>query len=163
MKFLQFVYEDKLSEILHELSEMSSFEIDEFGSFLYDEFFNNIQDEDDDEIFDLSDVEEMIEALGPVMYDFILELLEYTEEEMEESVSRILKKSNINRKKRSFMSNSKADLRKSKVERNKKNRSSRVDRKRYYRANKKKIQSYQKSRNASIKAGQHKVKLRHNE
>jgi len=162
MKFLQFVYQDKLGDITHELEEMNSFEIDEFGSFLYNTFFDNIQDAEDDEgVFDLADVQAMIEALGPMLYDFILELLESTEE-LEESVSRSLKRSNINRKKRTFMSNTKADLRKTQVERRKKNRLSRVDRKRYYMVNKKNIQSYQKSRNAAIKSGQHKVKIRHN-
>lgn len=159
MNFLQFVYEDKLSSIQHELDEMSTFELDEFGVYLYSTFFD---EDDEDVVYTRSDIDEMIEALGPMMYDYILEMLETTEdqEEVHETVSRILKKSNINRKKRVFMSNSKSDLRVSKAERRRKNRETRVQRKRYYRTNKKKIQSYQKSRNAAIKSGQHKVKLR---
>jgi Mg2+ and Co2+ transporter CorA len=81
-------------------------------------------------------------------------------EEMLEAVSRIMKGTNKNRKKRKFMKNSKADLRKTKTKRKQDARKSRAKRKRYYRANKAKISAYQKSRAAAIKKGTHKVKKR---
>jgi hypothetical protein len=77
-----------------------------------------------------------------------------------EGVSRVMKSTNKNRKKRKFMSNTKADMRRTKAQRKKDARSNRSKRKRYYRANKTKVAAYQKSRRSAIKKGSHKVKIR---
>jgi len=177
--------EDVLQQIFDMLDELSDEEIDEFGYFLYSEFFDNVppetsEDEEQEEEFDAEDVKEMIDALGPDMYEAILDLLlpedietdtstidaeEYhdvdpDEQEVQEGVSRKMKTKNINRKKRKFMTKTKADLRRTKAQRKKEARQNMASRKRYYRANKMKIKSYQKSRAAFIKKGKHKVKLR---
>lgn len=160
--------EEQLALINDILVDMDEEEIDEFGYVLYVEFFeeDDIESLEDDDFsfFSIEDVQEMITILGSDMYDYILDLLdeESEEDEMDEAVSRRMKTSNMNRKKRKFMSNTKADLRKTKAVRKKAARLSRADRKRYYRANKKKIISYQKSRGDAIKKGKHKVKLRRN-
>lgn len=79
---------------------------------------------------------------------------------MNESVSRRMKTTNYNRKKRKFMQVSRSELRQTRSERRKKARQTRSKRKRYYRANKQKVAAYQKSRREAIKKGKHKVKKR---
>lgn len=150
---------EKIHSILDELDEN---EANEFGEFLYYEFLEDDLEEDDLDFFDNDDIRMMIDELGESFYSDILQFLELDgeDEEMEEAVSRILKTGNKNRKKRKFMKNTKADLRKTASKRKKSNRASKADRKRYYRANKNKISAYQKSRGAAIKKGSHKVKKR---
>lgn len=93
------------------------------------------------------------------VFDYVLDLAN-GKIKLNEAVSRIMKQKNMNRKKRKFMSLSKAKLRQSAAARKKKNRMTKAARKRYYRANKQKIAAYQKSRRSAIKKGKHKVKLR---
>lgn len=81
-------------------------------------------------------------------------------EEMLEAMSRRMKPKNMNRRKRKFMKNTKAIMRRTKASRKKAARQNKAKRKRYYRANKAKIKAYQKSRSAAIKKGKHKVKVR---
>jgi hypothetical protein len=80
--------------------------------------------------------------------------------DLDEGVSRIMKQRNMNRKKRKYMSTSRAKLRRTAAQRKRANRMNKNKRKRYYRANKQKIAAYQKSRRAAIKKGKHKVKIR---
>jgi len=163
MSFKQFLKEseDNLIKIKAILSEMSADEIDEFGVYLYEEFFDMDESEDLDQ-FEISDVETMIKLLGETFYNQILDMLDEDDEtyEMEEGASRVMKASNLNKKKRKFMGNSKADLRKTKAQRKKDARMNKSKTKRYYKANKTKIAAYQKSRSDAIKKGKHNVKLR---
>ena len=163
--FKKFLNEDDelLNQILDMLLELSEDEIDDFGYFLYTEFFeDDPTDDEEDEPFDLNDVIEMIKVLGPDMYEYIIDMLEEDEieDEIEEAVSRMMKSKNMNRKKRKFMRLSKAALRRTKAIRKRKARKTMSKRKRYYRANKVKIASYQKSRAKAIKKGKHFKKLR---
>ena len=176
-------------EIKNILEHMSDEEIDEFGAFLSVEFFDTDEDELDDVYFDLDVVLDMIGELGEESYSFILELLlpdefdgsddsetEYIElpyddesgeleednddEELEEGMARVMKVSNINKKKRKFFTKTAAVLRKERAERIKKNRLTKASRRAYRRVNQAKIKNYQKSRKTFIKKGRHFVKLR---
>lgn len=152
-----------LDMINKELSEMDEDEIEEFGYVLYYEFFDDEEtDADDYSDFTLADVQLMIDELGEEMYEEILDLLDELDEdeELDEAVSRRLKTGNRNRKKRKFMSTSKAELRRGKQKRKIQLRRTKQDRKRYYRKNKNKIKQYQQSRADAIKKGTHKVKVR---
>lgn len=166
MSLTQFIKEseENLEKIMNIVQDMDEEELDEFGAALYYEFFDDEESEEDDyDSFSLEDVESMIKELGSNFYEDILDLLseiDDEEEDLEEGVSRIMKQKNMNRKKRKFMSLSKAKLRQQAASRKKKNRSTKASRKRYYRANKQKIAAYQKSRRAAIKKGKHKVKMR---
>jgi len=158
--------EDDLTKINAILDELDDEEINDFGSYIYDEFFGE-DDEDFDDLgdeFAIEDIQNMIAELGKEMWPEILDLLdddlETDEDDIEEGVSRRMKVSKMNRKKRKFMKKSHATLRKSKAKRKRKNRATKASRKRNYRANKKKIAQYQKSRQVAIKKGKHKVKLR---
>lgn len=176
---------DELSkEVIAMLDELEPDEIDALGFYLDDQFFAGSDSEDDLDLSDADedyqdeysrqDVEEMIKALIDFDADFADELEDIidgeldldddddlTDGELDESgPSRIMKKRNMNKKKRKYMSKSQADLRREKAERKKKNRQNKSKNKRYYRANKKKIQSYQKSRNSAIKKGKHNTKIR---
>lgn len=156
--------EEKYNAILSILDELEEGELDELGVILYTQFFD-YDDDTDLSYFTKDDLIEMIKSLGSDMYDEILEFVEEETgleepEEMDESVSRIMKKSNMNRKKRKFMGKSFAELRKTAASRKKANRENRASRKRNYRANVQKIKSYAKSRSGAIKKGLHNVKLR---
>jgi len=162
------------------LNGMHAEEIDDLGYVLYKDFFaEDEEDLDDLDLFTIDDVNEMIEDLGSEMYDAILDMLSVIDddhevpvsheqspgnveesEDLDEAVSRRMKVGQMNRKKRKFMKNTKADMRKTKAQRKKKARQDRTKRKRHYRANKQKIASYQKSRSVAIKKGKHKTKLR---
>lgn len=165
--FKNFLKEDSSADVLnainHELSEMNDEEIDMLGAVLTDEFFDE-SDEYDEFMYSLEDVQHMIAELGAEFYDYILELIDddaYSEKsELDEAVSRKMKQGSFNRKKRLFMTKSKAELRKTAQQRKRKNREDRSSNRAYRRANKKKIQSYQKSRALAIKKGKHNVKLR---
>jgi len=164
-KFVE-VTEQKERLIAEILAQLSEDEIDEFGEVLYTEFFSSDSEseESEDYFFGLEDVQQMVSSLGAGMLDDILDLLdeddELPEEDLDESFSRVMKKSRMNRKTRKFMTKSKAELRKTKAQRKRSNRENKAKRKRTYRANKTKIKAYQKSRSAAIKKGTHKVKLR---
>ena len=168
-KFKDFLLEEAesaLSEINAILSGLNEEEVDELGWVLCDEFFD-IEDKDPEEFYTLEDVQGMIAALGSDMYEYVLNLLseednDGDEDDMDERVSRIMKNSNKNRKKRKFMGKSKAELRKTAAVRKRNNRATKAKRKRNYHANKVKIKAYQKSRSAAIKKVTHKVKLRQN-
>lgn len=162
---------DSLTEINVILDELDEFEMDQFGWVLYSEFFEEEEgiDEADIDLFTRSEVDYMIKELGPNMHDEILDMLEEydsediddsEDEEMSEGVSRRMASKNRNRKKRKFMANSKAALRKTAVARKRAARQNKAKKKRYYKANKTKIAAYQKSRNDNIKKGKHKVKMR---
>lgn len=163
--FKKFLMEEDetLQQIYAILEELSEEEIDEFGFVLYYEFFDDEDtDEDDYDFFELDDIKEMINSLGPEFYDEILYLLEEDDEDddLEEGVSRAMKAKNMNRKKRKFMVKSKAIMKRTKVKRKQLARKDKAKRKRYYRANKKKLASYQRSRAKAIKKGKHFSKLR---
>lgn len=154
---------DLLQQIKDVLIELSEEEMDEFGWYLYSEFFDCDEDCDEDE-FTIDDIMSMLSEIDEDIYEDILDMLEVDEfddsDEMSEAISRRMNISNMNRKKRKFMSISKTKLRQQQAARKRANRSNRVARKRYYRANKQKIAAYQKSRAAAIKTGKHKVKIR---
>lgn len=169
--------EDALQLIKDELADMNEDEIYAFAYVLYYEFFEEEENpEDNYEDFTIDDVWEMINTLGPESYADILDLLlpDETqddfdwdsinlgdeEDDLEEGVSRVMRRKNFNRKKRKFFKKTKADLRKNIAKRRKANRLNRAKRKRYYRANKVKIQSYRKSRSAAVKRGRHITKVR---
>lgn len=160
--------EEVLQEIVDIMDTMDEDEIDEFGVVLYETFFEDDPEtelDDAPDFFEASDVDEMIQELGPEVYEDVLDLLEEIEddsepEEANEAVSRRLSSKDRNRKKRKFMAKSKADLRKTKAKRKQNARKNRQSRKKYYRKNKQKIKAYQKSRRDAIKKGKHKVKKR---
>lgn len=166
-RFKQFLTEneDLLQKILEELNELSVDEVDELGAVLYEEFFEEEESIDESEYFGIEDITEMIEALGTEMYEYILDLIEDEEcdeesDDLEEGMARVMKKSNMNKKKRKFMTKSAAEMRKTKSVRKKENRKKLAKTKRNYRANKMKIKSYQASRTAAIKKGKHTTKIR---
>lgn len=173
------------NEIQNLLDHMSDDEVDEFGAFLAVEFFDTPEEDIEEVYFDINNVVEMIKELGEESYGFILELLlpddfeasddsGYTEveynlddlkdsddsDELEEAVGRVLKTTNINRKKRKFFKKSAAVLRREKAARMKQNRLTKASRKAYRRVNAAKLKAYQKSRKTFIKKGAHKVKIR---
>ncbi len=82
------------------------------------------------------------------------------DEELDEKVARIMKKKNMNRKKRLFQKKNKSQLRRGKNARKIQARKDKPKRKRNFRKNKKKIQGYRKTRAKAIKKGTHKVRLR---
>jgi|SaaInl8_200m_RNA_FD_contig_31_1233686_length_2218_multi_7_in_0_out_0_3 hypothetical protein len=169
----------EIEEILYSLSPE---ELHEFGEYLFDNFFGETEtasdepepeessptEEEPEEDITFDQVQQAIEALGEDMLPYILDLLsdeevlegDGDEIEVVEGVSRIMKKSNVNRKKKLFMGKSAATLRKEKPGRKKEMRKNKSKRRRYAKANKSKIAAYQKSRSALIKKGAHKVKLR---
>jgi hypothetical protein len=189
-KFRQFLLEedgeDYLSDsqllalINGELADLSEDEIFAFAYVLYYEFFDDEDNPDDNyEDFNIDDVKEMIATLGPEYYVDILDLLLPDEEEdgfdwdsielddesgeseeMDEAVGRVMKRKNFNRKKRKFFKKTKADLRKGLAARKKANRKNMSKRKKFYRINKKRLASYQKSRATAVKKGRHMVKVR---
>lgn len=189
-KFRQFLLEedgeDYLSDsqllalINGELADLSEDEIFAFAYVLYYEFFEDEDNPDDNyEDFNIDDVKEMIATLGPEYYVDILDLLLPDEEEdgfdwdsielddesgeseeMDEAVGRVMKRKNFNRKKRKFFKKTKADLRKGLAARRKANRKNMSKRKKFYRINKKRLASYQKSRATAVKKGRHMVKVR---
>ena len=159
----------QISALVHSMDEE---ELNDFGNYLYDEFFAEDGEDPSWEEYSEEDIQDMIAELGDDMYEYIFDMLSWEDSEdnaeqkagedneMDEGVSRIMKTSNMNRKKRKFMGVSKAELRRTKAVRKKEARLSRAERKRSYRANKAKIKSYQASRNKAIKKGKHIVKLR---
>jgi len=173
--------EDLLKMINHELLELDADEVDMLGHVIFDEFFDE-DNETSDDFFTIDDVNDMVLKLDASVYPYILDLLdvvedpdetpvsqqqspdvnedELSEAELDEAVSRRMTNKTFNRSKRKFMTNSKADLRKTKAQRKKANRENRSKRKRYFNANKVKISSYQKSRSAAINKGKHKIKIR---
>lgn len=154
--------EEKLEEIVSILEGMEFEEINEFGQYIYTEFLDDLP-EDNNDAFEIEDITAMVSALGEEFYTEILNMLELSAQEPDETnegVSRILKNTNKNKKARKFVANSKADLRKTAAVRKRGNRENKSKNKRYFRANKNKIASYQKSRSAAIKKGTHKVKKR---
>ena len=168
-KFKQYLNEnDTLMSIFDILDELSEEEIDDFGSTLYYEFFEDDECLDiiEQEEFNIEDVKEMINGLDSDLYNDILDLLDEDEfdveddSEVDEGVSRKMLAKNKNKKKRKFQKLSVSQLRKGKAKRKIKARKDKPKKKRYFRANKKKIQSYQKSRASAIKSGTHKVKVR---
>lgn len=176
--FLNEQEDENLFKEIHDIvATLGEDELNEFGYYLYSEFFDEEEGEEEetpeDDEFTIDDVMEMIAELGPEFYGEILDMLDFEEDDIEshhggedidndiqEGVSRIMRQKNFNRKKRKFMSNTKADMRRTKAKRKMAARQNRAKRKRYYRANKKKISAYQKSRNTAISKGKHKVKLR---
>jgi len=162
-----------LNQINDIIAELSDEELNEFGDYLFDEYFEDETDnteesdmdsEDEFEEFDIAEIKDMLNLLEPELLQYVLDDLQYLDNDSEdyvhEGVSRVFKKSNANKKKRSFMANTKSDLRKSKALRKRANRTNKASRKRYYRANKQKIKTYQKGRADAIKKGTHHVKLR---
>lgn len=166
-----------LKIINDELSQMDEEEINLFGYVLYNEFFDDEETaEDDYEDFTLEDVQAMIAELGAEFYADIADLLlpdeesddeesddeeeDDEEEDIDEAVGRIMKRKNMNRKKRKFFKKTKAELRKGLAARRKANRLNKAKRKKYFRVNKKRIAMYQKSRATAIKKGRHIKKVR---
>jgi hypothetical protein len=166
-------------EIKNILEHMSDDEIDEFGAFLAVEFFDTPEEDINNVYFAIDNVLEMIGELGEENYSIILELLlpdefegtddaetEYIEldyddsTELDEGVSRVMKVSKLNKKKRKFFKKSAAILRKERAERVKQNRLTKASRRAYRRANVAKLKAYQKSRKTFIKKGRHFVKIR---
>ena len=82
------------------------------------------------------------------------------DEDVNEGVSRIMKVSKLNRKKRKFFTKSAATLRKERSKRIKSNRINKASRKAYQRVNKAKIKGYQNSRATFMKKGRHFKKIR---
>ena len=163
-----------LQIINDELSQMDEEEINLFGYVLYNEFFDDAETaEDDYEDFTIEDVQAMIAELGAEFYADIADLLlpdeESDDEEMDddeetdgidEAVARVMKRKNMNRKKRKFFKKTKAELRKGLAARRKANRLNKAKRKKYFRVNKKRIELYKKSRATAIKKGRHIKKVR---
>jgi hypothetical protein len=166
-------------EIKNILEHMSDDEIDEFGAFLAVEFFDTPEEDINNVYFAIDNVLDMIGELGEENYSIILELLlpdefegtddaetEYIEldyddsTELDEGVSRVMKVSKLNKKKRKFFKKSAAILRKERAERVKQNRLTKASRRAYRRANVAKLKAYQKSRKTFIKKGRHFVKIR---
>lgn len=169
MKFKQFLTENKelLGKIQEVLDEMSSEELDEFGLYLADTFLDDLPEDEYEDAFTKEDILEMLDALGVNLYDEILDELSVIRdsesgesEEMDEAVSRRMKSSDYQRKKRKYMQVSKSELRRTKAKRKIAARKSKAKRKRYYKANKQKIAKYQQSRAEAIKKGKHKPKQR---
>lgn len=173
IKFGQFMKEseegkESLPKIYKILDAMTSDEIYDFGIYLYLTFFDSDDTESDEGYyFDVAVVKEMLEQLPPDLYVGILEDLEEdddTEDEtsdgMDESMNRVMLTKNINRKRRKYMAKSKSDLRREYAERMRNNRLTLAKRKRYYRMNKAKIASYQKSRREYMEQGAHYKKVR---
>lgn len=160
--------EELLQIINDELALMDEDEISEFGYVLYNEFFDDEETEEDDyEDFSIEDVQAMIAELGAEFYIDVADLLlpeeddeESEDDDVNEVVGRIMKRKKMNRKKRKFFKKTKADLRKGLSARRKANRLNKAKRKKYFRINKKRIQSYQKSRATAIKKGRHIKKVR---
>lgn len=190
IKFNEFLIEEMEKEnkekILQIVKEMSDDERYEFGCWLLMTFFTDDEGDefDDDDIEDIEDFEDdedeeyftyeylkdIIEDLPSEIYEDLLHDLELEtddseeddedEDDLDEGVSRIQKASKKNRRKRKFMKKSKSVLRREAPKRKMDNRKSLAKRKRYYKANKNKILSYQKSRGANIKGNTHIVKMR---
>ena len=168
-----------LQLINDELADMDEDEIFAFAYALYYAFFDDEENPEDDYVdFNIDDVNEMIAALGEEFYVDILDLLlpddtaddfdwseiglddEETPEDTNEAVSRVMRRKNFNRKKRKFFKKSKAELRRGFSARRRANRKNQAKRKRFYRVNKKRIASYQKSRSNAIRKGRHFSKVR---
>ena len=170
MSFIKYLkeqnYEILYKSILTKLEDLSPEELDYLGYVLYDQFLDLSEDEDFEEEFTYEDALEIINVIykdSPEALEFIDELLDFEddcEDDLEEGASRRMKTTAFNKKKRKFMGNSKADLRKTKTDRKRSNRANKQKRKRYYKANKQKISKYQKSRANAIKKGKHTVKKR---
>lgn len=166
-KFLNETLEQH-EEIMNIVSTLEDDELDRFGWVIFSEFFGADELEGHEDEFELSDIEDMLNSLhGTDALSHVLELLGYSEDDiadledgLEEGTSRVFKAANRNKKKRNFMANSKADMRKTKASRKQAARQNKTKNKRYYKANKKKIASYQKSRNKAVKKGTHTVKVR---
>lgn len=179
MKFKKFLLEGVRENIIIELNEMSDSEIHEFGEWIYTEFYEMDEEEVEDGASENITKEEIIELLG----DMTQEDLEYIyymitdsdededfedavdahthdNENIEEGVARRMAAKNRNKKKRKFMANSQATMRRTKVARKKEARASRAKRKRDYRKNKVKKKAYAASRSKAIDSGKHIVKLR---
>jgi hypothetical protein len=88
------------------------------------------------------------------------DLDESESEELSEAMTRRMSGKKMNKKRRKFMTKSKADMRKTASIRKRTNRKTLSKRKRVYRANKGRIKSYQASRATAIKKGKHIVKVR---
>jgi len=163
-KFKDYLGEsDILNQIYDILDTMSEDEIEEFGEYLFEEFFEGepwSDEEGEEPDFCITEVKQMILELGEDFYEDVLDMLQPEELDLEEGVTRRMSTSNMNRKKRKFMSLSGTKLRQQKATRKKAARMNKAARKRYYKANKQKIAAYQKSRREAIKSGKHKVKLR---
>jgi hypothetical protein len=165
-----------LKIINDELSQMDEEEISLFGYVLYNEFFDDEETaEDNYDDFTLEDVQAMIAELGAEFYADVADLLlpdedseddtedEYEDEDedgINEVVGRVMKRKNMNRKKRKFFKKTKAELRKGLAARRKANRLNKAKRKKYFRVNKKRIAMYKKSRATAIKKGRHIKKVR---
>lgn len=176
MKFKKFLLEGVRENIIVELNEMSDAEIHEFGEWIYSEFYDMDEDDVEEGASENITKEEIIELLGDMTQDdleYIYHMASDEEDEedevdshthdnenIEEGVARRMAAKNRNKKKRKFMSNSKADMRRTKVARKKNARQSRAKRKRDYRKNKVKKLAYAASRKKAIDSGKHKVKLR---
>jgi hypothetical protein len=165
---------EELFQIINdELSQMDEEEINLFGYVLYNEFFDDADTEEDDyDDFTLEDVQAMIAELGVEFYVDIADLLlpdedsddEESDDEIydgvDEAVSRVMKRKNMNRKKRKFFKKTKAELRKGLAARRKANRLNKAKRRKYFRVNKKRIEMYKKSRATAIRKGRHIKKVR---
>ncbi len=174
MNFKKFLLEGVKESIIIELNELTAAELQEFGEWLYVEFFEEGEYEEGDGAEEPITKEEIIELLGEMSaedLDYIYDMIADTEESeedshtddnknIEEGISRRMKAKNRNKKKRKFMGISKADMRRTKVARKKEARKTKVKRHREYMATRVKKLAYSKSRNAAIKKGSHKVKLR---
>lgn len=189
-QFLNEEKENEAKKKIFEIVDaMTSDEKFEFGFWLQDTFFtdeegddidvDDIEDEFDIVHFSTEFIKEMIDELPSEIYPDLLADLElsdsdyeddededdeeeedYEDEEMDESVGRVMKVQNVNRKKRKFMTKSKAQLRREVAKRKKENRLNMSKRRRFYKANKQKILSYQKSRKGFMEKGSHFKKLR---
>lgn len=152
--------EQALSNIKFVLNDMDEEDIDVFGDYLYNEFFDKDEDYSEDDYYTVDDVLSMTNELGTDMYDYVLDMLGESDEEIEEGVTRRMLATNRNKKKRKFMSNSRSAMRRTKAQRKRDARKNKNARKKYYRANKQKIKAYQKSRREAIKKKKHVVKTR---
>lgn len=159
---------ENINTLFDTVNQLTIDELDNFGWYLHENFFDINEDEDTD-VYTKYDVITMLKILinefenVEELNNFVSSLLndlEYTDDAVNEGVSRRMLPSHLNHKRRKFMKKSKSVLRREKVKRKRLNRINRMKRRRYYRANKLKIKSYQKSRNAMIKKGRHIVKLR---
>ena len=189
MKFKNYLNEKQLienckSDIITIISKMDEYDVSKFGEWLYDTFFEDSEvdfdddyEDDEDDDFSKEEVIELLSYLDEEQLQYAKDMLEFDDSEddetnidnigeselgeLAESIGTFTSK-NKNKKKRKFMKNSKAFMRKTKVKRQQLNRMTKVKRKRYARKGKAKKARNAKLRNKAIKNGTHIVKKRRN-
>jgi len=170
------IYDDYLEdinlmydEIIEELKEMDEDEVSDFGAVLYTEFFGDEYDGEYEEVvsnisdyhFTYEEVLELINKMGLDSFDIVLDLLQDEDDyDTNEGVSKKMKISNYNKKKKKYQKKSAAEIKRGKRMAKIAYKKNKINIKKYRTKNKAKTKAYQKSRREAIKKGVHKVKLR---